>query len=170
MSTELSMRPRIRLISHAAPDALAADIAAFFRENNTEYEGYVVKHHIVLDIEHDKVHFWSPRLEVDLEPHEKGTLVRGLMGPRPGVWGFLMFMYGACGFAAFFSLIIGLSDWTLGIFPWELFVTAGSIIGIFAVYLFAQGGKRIVHDEMVALRDYFKEAIGDSYEVLEEPE
>lgn len=170
MSTELTIRPRLRFLSKKDPDALATDLMEYFRAHRTTYFGYVVKHHAVVEMHEDKVQLWSPRMEVDLETHDEGTLIRGLMAPRPGVWAFLMFLYGFCGFAAFFSMIIGLSELTLGDFPWMLILCAGCLLGILVVYLFAQGGKRVVRSEMVAMKAWFQEAIGEATEMHEDEE
>ncbi|MEZ4687539.1 MAG: hypothetical protein R3B47_16180 [Bacteroidia bacterium] len=165
MSTEFTIRPRLRFFSPKAPDALASDLMEYFRAHRSTYFGYVVKHHAVVEMHEDKVQLWSPRMEVDLEEYNEGTLVRGLMAPRPGVWAFLMFLYGLFGFSCFFSMIIGLSDWTLGAFPWQLILSGGCLLGILAVYLFAQGGKRIVHGEMVEMKAWFVEALGEVSEM-----
>lgn len=168
MSTELTIRPRLRFLSKKEPDALASDLMTYFRAHRTIYFGYVVKHHAVVEMHENNVQLWSPRMEVDLEEHEEGTLVRGLMAPRPGVWAFLMFLYGLFGFSAFFSMIIGLSDLTLGSFPWQLILCAGCLLGILAVYLFAQGGKRIVRQEMIEMKAWFEVALGEATEMHEE--
>lgn len=164
MSNELNIRPRIRMTAPVDPDVLAASLMEYFRDNRTQYFGFVVKHHAVVEMHWDNAAFWTPRLEADLEEHEKGTLIRGLMAPRPGVWGFLMALYGFFGFSAFFSMIMGLSSWTLDKFPWQLLITAGCLVGILVVYLVAQGGKRIVSKEMAEMKAYFVEALGQGAE------
>ncbi|MFK7970514.1 MAG: hypothetical protein AB8F95_09110 [Bacteroidia bacterium] len=165
MSTELTIRPRIRLLSPIGPDELSDNLADYFNANKRAYFGYVVKHHAVVQQHDHEVHLWSPRLEVDLEAHEDGSIVRGFIAPRPGVWSFLLFMYGAFGLTAFFSLMVGLTYWSLDKNAWPLYVTAGCLLVIAAVYFMAQGGKKLVHEEMVSMKQYLLAAVGECTEI-----
>jgi hypothetical protein len=83
--TSFRIRPRFRVIVPLAPE----DVKDRFRERITPggapCEASFFPQHIILRLPEDTRHLWSPRLEIALESHEEGTLIRGLYGPSPQV-------------------------------------------------------------------------------------
>jgi len=48
-------------------------------------------------------YFWSPQLHLSTEQTEQGTIIRGLYGPNPTVWGLFFFGYLTLGVLSFFA-------------------------------------------------------------------
>lgn len=159
MSTELKTRPRVRYASPLTPDDLAEDLMAYFKTHRTTYFGYVVKHHAVVEMHRDQVKLWSPRIEIDIEQRDTGSLVRGFIAPRPGVWAMIMALYGSLGFSAFFALIIAMSDMLMGTYGWAFYVLIGCILGIIAVYIVSQSGKKVAEADIIAMRGFLEGAL-----------
>jgi hypothetical protein len=98
---------------------------------------------------------------VDLLKHERGVLISGLMGPKPSIWALVVFVYAFLGFISLFGLVSGLSDLSLGNTPYALIAPAIGLAGGLMLYGSVQGGKRLSRDEMLELRDFLLDAVGE---------
>ena len=156
--SDLKFRPRFRIETELEEKAVAELVREKLRTNNPEgFESTVVQGHLILKINRSKKHFWSPQMDVSLNPIEegKGTLIRCLLAPEPAVWTMFMFFYAVAGFGAFVGLMIAMSQWTLERDIWGIYLfLISTFLGV-VLFFIAQFGKKISTDEMKALKEFF---------------
>lgn len=141
------------------PEQVEANIKNQLAQPGCPCIGRVIPGHIVLKIPTELQHYWSPQLDLSIEPHEEGTLIRGLYGPNPSVWVMFAFGYGAIAILAMFIAIIGFSQVSLGgnaPILWALPVLGGIAIGL---YVASQIGQKLGAEQTFTLHHFFEEAI-----------
>lgn len=101
--------------------------------------GSTLENHAYLRIPDEDQHYWSPEFHVTVEKQEEGSLIRGIVGPKPKVWTMFMFFYSVVIVLFFLGTAMGVSQWMLGmdspmlwsipacIILWGLIVTAAKI-------------------------------------------
>ncbi len=118
--------------------------------------------YITLRIKPEDRHFWSPQLNLTFEEKEDEpgiTLIRGLYGPNPQVWALIFFSYATLGVVAFFMLMIGLSQWSLGKGAgvlWGMPIVLALVAGL---YFISQFGQKLGADQTYRLHHVFEEAL-----------
>ncbi len=141
------------------------EILNSFKENlakdKCKYCSKISGNHIFLDVPKEENHFWSPQLQVEILKGEKNkTIVKGIIGPKPQIWTFFMFLHFVIAtiFVVFFVWFY--TNWTLGK-PYQLqkyMLIALPVLWIL-LYFFGQSGKRIAYDQMLELDDFLTETI-----------
>ena len=121
--------------------------------------GYLADHHAVLKVPQTDQHFWSPQLALEVEAHEEGALVRGLYGPNPTVWLMFIFFYAILGFLIMIVLIMGLSEWNLGLPGRILWFLPAALFILVMVWLSARAGQRLGEEQMHLLQDFLDDAL-----------
>lgn len=159
----LRARPRFRRIVNAQPEKLLQEFEEGLRSDE-EIIGSVATHHVSVRIPNKDQHFWSPQLALELEAHEKGTLIRGLYGPKPGIWTLFVFVYATVGAFTLAMLFWGLSQNTLGQYAWALWFVPGGILTMGGVYLLTQFGQKLGYEQMEILHAFFTKRLRE-YEV-----
>ncbi|MEQ9064451.1 MAG: hypothetical protein RIE58_09760 [Vicingaceae bacterium] len=154
--SEFKLRPRFHLEVYN-PENEVEDIVRnkLKYDNPNKFESTIIKGHLILRINKNKRHFWSPQMDISLrEMEEGGTQIRCLLAPEPAVWTMFMFIYSATGFGSFIGLMIAMSQWTLEREMWGIYVSLiSAILGLIAFFA-AQAGKKIAHDEMSRLKTF----------------
>lgn len=161
MSASLEFRPRYKFEISLSQEEIAERLRVKLEENNPDgLRWSLVSYHIILRIHPEKRHFWSPQMDINMERLDnEHTLVRCLIGPVPTVWTMYVFLYAVLGLGGLVALMAGFSQWTLNHTPWAFWFLPVSIIGSVAMFLFAQFGKRLAHDEMRILKNFVDEAL-----------
>jgi hypothetical protein len=157
--TSFRIRPRFSVQTNMAPDAVKLRFSEALTRPDASFEGAFFPQHIILRLPEDARHLWSPRLEIALEPHDEGTLIRGLYGPSPQVWTFFTISYGAIGVLALFVTIIGTSQLMLdlpGHTLWALPLLGG--IALF-LYMLSQTGQKLGAEQTFALHHFFEDTL-----------
>jgi len=152
MSTEdnkLRLRPRFRKKIELPSEEVKERIHASIKNNSALCTGKIVDNHIILKIPTAQQHYWSPQLTLELEKDNNATLLRGLFGPKPGVWTMFVFFYSAVGFLTLMGLIFGLSQMMLKMDAyglWSVPVGAVLLLGLFILSKIGQGlGQEQMH-------------------------
>jgi len=143
-----SIRPRFKVVLALPMEVIIQKITQALKEKNAPIKGTVAGHHITLRIPLAKQHYWSPQLDLEIEEHPEGSLIRGLFGPSPSVWFMYIFFYSVLGFISLMVTIMGFSQLNLGLSArilWILPVTA--VLFIFA-YSTARAGQKLGAEEM----------------------
>ena len=117
--------------------------------------------HGILRVLPEKRHYWSPELSLQVEDDEQGVLIRGFFGPRSSVWTMFIFFYALLGFSALFGCAYGLAQISLGEAPLALWSAPVALVLCGLVYLMALFGQQLGNDQMVILRDFVDQALGD---------
>ena len=148
------LRPRFRYYVPSSQDEICDQFKGIFKNEKIKFTGTALSYHIVIDFLETDRHFWSPQLDLNLEKYEEGTLIRGLIGPRPNVWTVFMFFYAVAGVAGLAGIIIGTGQWSMGESPWAFVLAPISAAIFLSVYLIGQAGKKIAYDESVRLHKF----------------
>ncbi|UTW65918.1 hypothetical protein KFE94_14845 [bacterium SCSIO 12643] len=159
------LRPRFRYYVPTPPKELAEQFKAIFKDPERKFIGTALKYHVVVDFPEKDRHFWSPQLDLNLEKYEKGTLIRGLIGPRPNVWTVFMFFNAIAGVLGIGGTIIGVGQWSMENPPLALWLLPISIIIFSVVYFAGKTGKKIAHPESVELHEFLIQNLRDYTEL-----
>ena len=157
--SEINVRPRIRQEVksniHEVKEKLLANISNYTEELTTSQTG----NHINIFI-HPKIHhFWSPQASINIEKIEGGSIVRGVIGPKPNLWASFMVIY-VFGFSSFtISAIIGLSHLTMNKSGMMLYISPLFLLIVIANYLVTLTGKTLGKDQSLLIKKYITESI-----------
>lgn len=161
-----TLRPRFRyFVPFSQEEVKDQFVEAFKKVKETGFTGSALKYHIVVDYHPNLRHFWSPQLDLNLEKYEEGTLIRGLLGPRPNVWTIFMFFNAVAGFLGIIGVIVGTGQWSMKDTPYAYWLTPISAIMFAAVYYIGKMGKKIAHDESVKLHQFLMTQLKDPTEL-----
>ena len=120
-------------------------------EEKGSWLGKIVDNHVILKIPHKDQHYWSPQLTLELEEVDGKTLIRGLFGPKPGVWTMFVFFYSAIGFLTLMGLIFGLSQMMLKMEAYGLWsFPVGSVL-LIGLFIISKVGQRLGNEQMKRL-------------------
>ena len=121
---------------------------------------------ICLRIPEQDRHFWSPRLNLNLEPVEDGkTLVEGTYGPNANVWSLFLYGYLVSGSIGLFSGILGSCQWWIGHLPWGLWIFGTMVAVAVGLYVFAQFGQKLGARQTFLLHQIYESAMGATVEI-----
>ena len=161
-----TLRPRFRYYVPYSQEVLEDQIKQGLKSNNPhQLGGSILKYHMVLDFPEKTRHFWSPQLDLNIEKYEEGTLIRGLIGPRPNVWTIFMFFNSVAGFFGVIGTIVGMGQWSMENPPYAFWLLPVSAILFGVVYYVGKTGKKIAHPESVQLHDFLVNNLTDYTEL-----
>ena len=131
------MRPRFERVVPQPPAQTLQHINDTLEQPDGACTGSILGRHVRLRIREDQRTFWTPQLDVEVEAHPDGALIRGLFGPHPDIWTFFIATYAVMTFCGITGLPFGLVQWSLGWSPWALWSVPISILMIGSVYVVA---------------------------------
>jgi|APTNR8051073442_1049403.scaffolds.fasta_scaffold03268_10 hypothetical protein len=157
--SSFKLRPRFRKVCSGTIE----EHTSHFKEllaTEGDIAGSVATSFIKLRIAPKDNHYWSPELSLMLEPHEKGTLIRGLYSPKSSVWTLFAFAYGTIAILLAGLLVWGGVEWQMNNDASLLTLGVPSLLGAgLLVYLIAQFGQKIGAEQMFTLHHFFEDAI-----------
>ena len=154
MSTQdnsFRIRPRFREKVDLSSDEIKQRINTSLQENNERWLGKIVDHHVILKIPKKDQHYWSPQLTLELEEDDGKTLIRGLFGPKPGVWTMFVFFYSGIGFLTLLGLIFGLSQMMLNMDAYGLWSFPVGAVLLIGLFITSKIGQQLGKDQMQRL-------------------
>lgn len=122
-------------------------------------EGKFVKPLVVVSIDENERHFWSPELSLDIEEKKDETEIRCTLGPRSSLWTMFATFYGFSVLAGVAGLILGFSQLTLGMNAWGFWLVPASVILIASAYGIAIAGQRLAYEQTLKLRSFIKKTL-----------
>jgi len=96
---------------------------------------------------------WSPHLSFYISEDAEKTLVHGRFAPRVDVWTVIWIAYLVFLFTAFFGILLGLSQWSLGHLAWGVWVAVLASLLWLSLFVIAHLGQQWSSDQMHTLRD-----------------
>lgn len=160
------VRPRFTQAMPLRPDQARARLVDHASRPGTRCEVKTFPDFVCFRIPENERHFWSPRLNLSLNPGpDGGTLVHGTYGPNANVWSMFLYGYLLSGSLALFSGLFGFCQWSLGHRPWGLWIfglTASLVAGL---YLLAQIGQKLAAQQTFQLHQIFESAMGTCTDV-----
>lgn len=149
------LKPRFKMSFDENEDDILNKFKENLQSNNCKYCSKIVDHHVVIDVPIEEDHFWSPQLHVEIEKEEDQTIVKGVLGPKPGVWTLFIFLHFAVAIAFFVFFVMFYSKWTLKQdYNFSMIMSILMPILSVVLYFIGQLGKKFGYDQMVELHDF----------------
>ncbi|MCF6341673.1 MAG: hypothetical protein L3J31_02560 [Bacteroidales bacterium] len=137
-------------------------IVGKLRENKEKVSGNTLLNHAYLKIPEDEQDYWSPELHVSVEQVKGGSLVNGVVGPKPKIWTMFMFFYMGIIIIFIFGGALGVSQWMLGMeAPWLWSVPVAALLWLM-VFLAAKFGQKQANRQMARLRNFLDLALEEA--------
>ncbi|MBI1307178.1 MAG: hypothetical protein GC181_11300 [Bacteroidetes bacterium] len=124
--------------------------------------GKIVDNQIILDIPEKIRHYWSPQLNFRVEQdydNPEHSVVRGLIGPRPGVWTMFMFIYFSIGVSGFILSVYGISHWMLGEHNIWVYALPVAALIMATAYKAGKYGESLGADQIEILKQFVRDAL-----------
>lgn len=166
-TNKLRIRPRFKEVIATSVSEVKQQINSGLQNQKSICVGKIVDNHVILKIPASQQHYWSPQLTLELEAQNDQTLIRGLYGPKPGVWTMFVFFYSSIGFLTLLGLIFGLSQMMLKMNAyglWSIPVGGGIMLGLFIISKIGQG---LSNDQMHQLKDFLDSTLETNQESLD---
>lgn len=156
------IRPRFQVRSTMTVEDVIEKLSMGLNEKGSTVVGVAKHGYAALKIHRELRHYWSPQLSISVEEqeNEKGSLIRGLYGPAPGVWTMFIFFYSVVGLALLGVLLVGLSYLTVGMNASILWWALVLAILFLSIYLISFFGQRLGHKQMEILHSFMEEKLG----------
>lgn len=131
-------------------------------EDNCKYCTKISGNHIFLDVPKKEEHFWSPQLQIEIDKDENNkTLIKGVLGPKPQVWTFFMFLHFVVALSFIIIFVWFYVNWSLEKdFQIQKYILIALPIIWVALYFFGQSGKKLGYNQMVELDDFLMKTLG----------
>ena len=160
MSAEI--RPRFkRILTQDEKTVLSHFRKSMLTIRTHGLEGIVVGNHIIIKHPVDQQSMWTPELNISIDPHPKGTEVRGLAGPRSSIWLMFIFFYSLLGIASIFIFMFWVTRHQLGMSSGILWLIPVLLLIIGAMYLSARMGQKLSKDQLLKLKHYVRQILDD---------
>lgn len=156
----INLRPRFEIITSIEPNDVLRLVDAALRRDGALVSGRVYSNSAVLKPHPEHVQFWSPQLQVSVDPHlPGGSVVHGQFGPRPAIWSLFVALYAAIGFLATMGTIFGYSQLTLGGSGVALWSGPVGLVLAAIVHIVARTGRRLGMTQMRQLKQFLDEVL-----------
>ena len=152
---KIVLKPRFKVEHNEKSELILEKFTNAFAEAGHSFRGKVVGDHVVIDVAESEEHFWSPQLQLEIEELEKGSIIKGLFGPKPQLWTLFMFIHFgvALAFAIFLTKLY--TDISLDQdYTFSLVITLVMPVLWILFYLFGRWGKKKGHHQMIKLNDF----------------
>lgn len=161
---KILLKPRFKLEFDESQEAILDKFKANLADKDCKYCSKMSGNHIFLDVPKVEDHFWSPQLQVEVTKSEKGkTIVKGILGPKPQVWTFFMFIHFVVALAFIIVFVLFYVKWSMGKdFQLYEYLLIGLPIFWIILYFFGQSGKRLGYQQMVELDDFLMKTLNNA--------
>lgn len=153
----LRMRPRFRKKVSLSPDEVMARFESCFDSSDCPYVSQFHEYQVEITVPDDRQHFWSPYLNLLIEPDGDGAELDGRFGPNISVWTMFVAAYAVLGISGGVGLMMGFSQMSLDQSASGFMVAAGCLAGIVLVYVVALFGQRLAGPQMLEIRKFVEE-------------
>lgn len=156
----IRIRPRFSLYIERSPDSINQSIIRYIEADSFTMIGQAITGHLTILIPSDRRQWWSPRLTMTVEEEKKGSRVRGMYSPDPGLWTMFMFMYAVFGFGCVIALMWGSSQWALDQGYSGLIYALILLLLFLTTWLIARLGRRLSYGQMNEIHEHVEEILG----------
>ncbi len=161
--TDISVRPRIRYEVKQEPDTVREMLIAHEKFHQHDLLFSKKHNHCTIEVHPSQQHYWSPYATFNLEKIENGTIVRGIVGPRPNLWASFMVLY-VFSLASFtISAVIGTGMISLNKSGILLYISPGFLALFIVVYLASQFGKSKAAHQTMQIKQFIAEALSENH-------
>lgn len=164
--SSLRLRPRFSEVLDLGVDEARAWIVGGVKKSGTPCEVKDFPGFICLRVPLEQRHFWSPRLNISLDPDGEGkTRVTGTYGPNANMWSSFLYGYLIVGLVGMFSGILGFCQYSLGMQAWGLWIFGSMVAIACGMYMLAQFGREVGSQQMFQIHRIYEDAVGRKIEL-----
>jgi len=158
---KILLKPRFKMEFDESQEEILEKFKANLKDEDCEYCSKISGNHIFLDVPKVDEHFWSPQLQVEVVKGEEGkTIVKGILGPKPKVWTFFMFIHFVVALAFIVFFVMFYVKWSLGKdYQLYKYMLIGLPILWVLLYFFGQSGKKLGYKQMVELDNFLMKTL-----------
>jgi len=154
------LKPRFKIKFEASKEEILQQFKVSLGAEECRHKSQMVDHHIVIDVPEEEEHFWSPQLHVEIEEEGDKTIVKGILGPRPKIWTFFMFLHFIVAVTFFVFFVIFYSRWSLDQeFTFSMIMCLVMPVIWVILYFVGQLGKKFGYEQMVGLHNLLINAL-----------
>ncbi len=155
------LKPRFQLELEENQQDILEKFKANMKDENCKYCSKISGNHVFIDIPKTEEHFWSPQLQVEILKGEKdNTVVKGILGPKPQVWTFFMFLHFVVALAFIVFFVWFYVQWSLDKdYQIQLYILIALPIVWVILYFSGQSGKKLGYKQMVELDDFLMKTL-----------
>lgn len=150
------LQPRFKIEVNQNVENVLNRLKRSLESENCRFRSKIVLHHVIIDVPLKDEHYWSPQMHIEVEKDEYDkTKVKGVLGPKPKVWTFFIFLHFAVGITFFVFFVLLYTKWSLHQdykFSMIMFIMMPIIWLI--LYFIGQFGKKLGYNQMVELHDF----------------
>ncbi|MCL4219986.1 MAG: hypothetical protein KJZ65_01315 [Phycisphaerales bacterium] len=157
----LVLRPTRHLPSTLSADELLARCEDMLNRPDCPCEGNVLGRHVTLKIRDADRRFWSPWLNIEIEPRPDGaSILHARFSPHPNIWTIVALSYIAMAVVIMIGGCFGLSQWWINQPPTALWTIPFALLVSAALFIASQIGQKLAADEMDMLDRLMLKATG----------
>lgn len=142
------MRPSFVIEFPIEPTMAIDRLSVLMNDKDHPIEGRIAGNHLMLVIPPKHRHFWSPWLNIEVQPCEQGASIKGRFSPNPSVWTGYMLGYIALATLLFFALIFGFSQWITNKPPTALQLGVIPVAIAIIMYWISLVGQKLAQEQM----------------------
>lgn len=109
--------------------------------------------HLMLVIAPDRRHFWSPWLNIEVDPNGEGSTIHARFSPNPSVWTAFMLGYIALATLIFLAAMFGVAQWMMDRPPSSLLAIPVLCLVAMVMYWASMVGQKLAQAQMHELHD-----------------
>ncbi|MFK8301589.1 hypothetical protein ACI75Y_01650 [Capnocytophaga stomatis] len=139
LNKSIPLRPRFVVESEKSAEILLERTKELKTKLTNEYKIVISDRQIWIHIHRNQRKYFSPHLNLELQPEEKGTRIRALFGPDPGLWTFFMFLHFiVAGIFMFFAIAAYSHHLLKESYVFDLIMMGLMVVLWFSLYFFAR--------------------------------
>lgn len=150
------LQPRFKIDVSQNVEQVLNKLRKSLEAENCEFRSKIVLHHVVVDVPVGEEHYWSPQMHIEVEKDENDkTKVKGVLGPKPKVWTFFIFLHFAVAITFFVFFVMFYTEWSLDQdYKFSIIMCIAMPIVWLILYFVGQYGKKLGYEQMVELHGF----------------
>lgn len=152
----LHIRPRFNLcVPYSFEEAI--EIISKEIKDNPNIKGKIVDNHVLLDVPLKDRHYFSPQLSFRIEHREdepQKACIKGIIGPRPGVWAMFLYLYIIIGMVGAVVSMYGFALKNLGTENNYTYALPITIVLLLSSYVSSKFGEEKGKDQVEQLKRF----------------
>ena len=137
----LRVRPKYNRVSILPPchiiDKIQEELIA-----KREVGGSTFKNDATLKMHGNRTRFWSPVFDISVVKNGKGSIIRGIVGPKPKIWAVFIFFYTLAAILFFLGILMLIYQWLFDMDELLVWSVPASIIIVILVTVAAKIGQQ----------------------------
>lgn len=139
LNKSIPLRPRFFIESEKSVENLLQQAKEVKAKLQNEYKIVISDKQIWIHIHRNQRKYYSPYLNLEFQPKERGCRIRALFGPAPGLWTFFMFLhFVVAGIFMFFAIAAYSHHLLKESCGFDLIMMGLMVILWFSLYFFAR--------------------------------